>query len=136
MLNRLRTAWQSSIRFRLATMTMIAFAIWGTWAFFANAGHGYMPAIVAGLAQGLQSALSTFFGTAFIEWLYSKLKQRRYAVVVITAVSTSSSFVFMFSVHYALGTPEILLTIAPVNFMALVYCFSYSASLARAPSLT
>lgn len=133
---RFLAAWQGSIRLRLATMTAVAFTIWCTWAFYANADHGMVPATIAGLAQGLQSALSTFFGSAFIEWLYSKLKDRKHAVPLITAISTSSSFLFMFSVHYLLGTPEILLTIAPVNLMALIYCFSYTASLTRPAAAT
>lgn len=136
MIKRLIISWQSSAKLRLATMTIIAFTLWSAWSFYANYSHGFSTAFVAALAQGIQSAVSTLFGSALIEWLYRKLKTIRFSLLWVTAIATTCSFTFMYSVHWVVGTPEILLTIMPVTTMALFYCFSYTLSLTKPVAMT
>lgn len=123
--------WQSSRQLRLIAMTFVAFTLWSSWGLYANYSHGLPTAMLAGLIQGLQSALSTFLGSAFIELLYSRLHQFKHAILVVTVTASTSSFSFMCAMHYLLGTPQILLTVAPVTVMATIYCWSYTTSLAK-----
>ncbi len=135
-MHRLKSHWYLNLHFRLASMTIIGFCLWGGWAMYANFNHGMPVALMSGAAQGFQSAISTFFGSAFIEWLYEKCKNWKYSILIVGGVGSIGSFMFMLMGHIVVGTPELLLTLMPVVVMATVYCFGYTYSLTNSASIS
>ena len=112
-------------------MTLLAFSMWGGWTAYINHNHGLTTSLISGSAQGIQSAISTFFGTVFIEWLYKRFGHLKAGAFIVGTITSANSLLIMLLLHYIVGTPEILLTIAPVITMATLYCYSYAFSLSQ-----
>lgn len=120
-----------SPRLRACGAGVAGFVAYGAWGWWVNLGYGQFVAAKAGLVQGSYSFLLTFFSTLLMEWLYARMRSRRLPVVTTTAVISSLLFVVAFTIQYAAGTPEVLLTILPGYAIGTVYTGFYVAGLAK-----
>ncbi|MFV0292807.1 MAG: hypothetical protein ACK5II_06175 [Paracoccus sp. (in: a-proteobacteria)] len=108
----------------------VAFIAMGNWAVLANRTHPLSEALMAGVIQGMMSALITLSLKRMIEALSIRLTG--IAVLIIPpllAVTGSAGFLSL--IHSLAGTPEVLFTIAVPVSVTAVYSAAYSYVLWR-----
>ncbi len=99
--------------------------VWGGWASYVNAGHGYDAQRNAALAQGGISFVVTFFMTILLNFFFVKIS-RPFARIAAPIFLTMSIVVALTAiVHVVMGTPEIVATLAGPCFAGTLYCFTY-----------
>lgn len=114
---------------RMAITVIAAVAVYGTWAFVANRGHGALVAARAGLTQGASSGFTTLVIGSIVEALRSALPPGRRRALVATSISASITACIHLGVHLVAGTPEILRTILPSVILGYVFAASYAFAL-------
>lgn len=108
----------------------VAFIAMGSWATFANLAHPMPRPLIAGVVQGILSALITLFLKRIIEALSARLPgSAGYWVPPVVAVAVSLSL--LSSIHWIAGTPEILRTIVVPLSVTAIYATSYNLALRR-----
>ena len=116
--------------FRVAVNVIGAMVLWGSWAAIVHHAHPLAVQLKAALTQAAISGTFTLLGAAVLEAIFARTAQRWRV-----PVSGLSTFVFIFSsvviIHSWVGTPNIILTIAPTMTLSFFYCLGYAASLAR-----
>ena len=103
----------------------------GGWALFANRGHGLSAAWVPALMQGVMSGLITLLLKRALEAMSGRFTGAL-AYVIPPAVTAAVILAALTAVHAAIGTPEIVRTIAVPWSVSTLYAVIYSAALARA----
>ncbi len=103
----------------------------GGWALFANRGHGLDGAWLPALVQGTISGGLTGVLKKTLETLDGRLKGAP-ALVVPPAVTAGSILTLLVLVHAAIGTPEVIATIAVPWSVSTLYAIVYNAGLVRA----
>jgi len=101
---------------------VIAFILWGSWAFFANSGHGGAAQLSAFITQGSASFVITLVMTRFVAMLFSRIHHYRVRAVIPAAVTVSVTGTLLITVHYLAGTPEVIATVSPALSVAFLYC--------------
>ncbi|MBK7396256.1 MAG: hypothetical protein IPJ34_08135 [Myxococcales bacterium] len=112
---------------RLARLSLAAFVVYGSWAAFANHGHGAWVAGRALLGQGLSSATTTLLIGGLVELLSRRLGATSAALLAATATAC-----FHAAVNLLLGTPELLRTIAPSVVVGYAFALAYAVGVTRA----
>ena len=119
---------------RAAVTGVGALVLYGGWAWWANAGHGAQSAAWAAATQGLVSGSITFGITVLMEGLARRSRHRlgRFAMAAGGGMGVSATYAI--GMHWLMGTPEIVRTLAPIFAVGGPYCLIYAAFLAhRAP---
>ena len=119
------TPARTSRRFNLVS-AILAFVLWGVWAYIVNGGAitGTVRGapLAAAITQGCGSFIATLIMVSLVTWLYNLLpvnSTRRILPAIITVAITGSCLA---TAHAIVGTPEIIPTIAP----ALIVAFSFN----------
>ncbi|MCI5132951.1 MAG: hypothetical protein D3904_15910, partial [Candidatus Electrothrix sp. EH2] len=101
-----------------------AFMLWGGWAYFVNGGHSFRKGLVSGLAQGTASSLITLVMIRMVSFFRHRLPTASPAqAVVLPAVCTVGlTGSCLAGLHYLIGTPYILFTIAPALSVGFAFC--------------
>lgn len=111
-----------------ATLGLLFYGGWGVWA---NSAHGWSVALRSGAAQGAMSFVVTLSGVTLMKWLFSF----RGPLWLRGAVSIIGSLLLIYGgivgIHLWLGTPEILLTLAPGLPITIVFCCVFVCSMLR-----
>jgi len=115
-----RAILQSSI-----THVLFAFCAMGSWAVYANWAHPMPKPVYAGLVQGAMSATITYFLKRTIEALQAKFQGTR-ALWAPPLIACTASLCVLAGVHIAVGTPEVLKTIALPFSVAATYATIYN----------
>lgn len=118
--------------FRILLSGLAGFAVYGSWAGYANLAHGAEVALRSGLIQGSYSLALTFATTLLMERLYRLLQQLRAAVPLTIVLTGSLLLILPMFIHWLAGTPEILMTVLPGFAIGMVYTSVYVLALARA----
>ncbi|MEM1439199.1 MAG: hypothetical protein AAGF61_09495 [Pseudomonadota bacterium] len=125
-------AWHHSPVLRAlaaATVAFVFYAIWGAWV---NRSHGAESMLLAGLTQGIYSALVTLAMTSVIELFFAgagAVRTRQFRCVTVTI---GLLFVSSVLVHVVAGTAEIVMTVLPSWVFGTAYAIAYAHGLARA----
>ena len=109
----------------------LAFLAMGSWAFWANRGHGLTHALPAALLQGTLSAGLTLGIKRGLEALFRPLRGLA-ALLGPPILSCAVVFALLVGAHSLAGTPEIWATIAVPFTVSSTYAFVYTAGLALA----
>lgn len=96
---------------RVALMCGLAFFVYGGWAYGVNTGHGAAVARAAGLAQGVSSAISTLIITSLIELCLKGFGGQRGGWLLAWLVPPTLTGLMHAGFQWAVGTPEIVLTV-------------------------
>ncbi|MDP2260602.1 MAG: hypothetical protein Q8J89_12900 [Caulobacter sp.] len=107
------------------------FLAMGSWALFANREHGLAGAWLPALAQGTISGALTGVLKKTLEVLDGRLKGAP-ALIVPPAITAGSILTLLLLVHTAIGTPEVIATIAVPWSVSTLYAIVYNAGLVRA----
>ena len=115
-----------------STVGHVAFAVlaMGGWAAFANRGHGGQAMLIAFAAQGAMSGLITLLIKRWLEWAHARLAGPAARVLPPLASCLTVAGVLI-GVHTAVGTPEVLTTVAVPWTVSTLYAFTYALSLER-----
>ena len=114
---------------RILLMSVAAFLLYGTWAIYANIEHGSVIAVRAGLAQGVYSFVSTVLITLLLETVYARAAVM--PVLVAGTVGITCTVTLITATHIAVGTPNLLKTIAPSVVIGGAYSYVYCYGLSK-----
>lgn len=106
------------------------FLLMGGWALFANHRHGLAAAWLPALVQGLLSAVLTGLIKRALEAMNGRIGGPL-AFVVPPLVTAGSVLTLLVLAHAAIGTPELVATIAFPWSVSTLYAFVYNAVLIR-----
>lgn len=106
------------------------FVLMGSWAGFANRDHPMPSPAIAGLVQGVMTALITAVLKHMIEALFDRAVG--WWRIVLPGLAAFAVSVSALSLAHALaGTPALLATIAVPVSVSTVYALSYAYLLSR-----
>jgi succinate dehydrogenase hydrophobic anchor subunit len=106
-------------------------AAFGAWAALANWSHGAHARLVAGATQAALSFCTTFTLAVIAEVICARARDPRAQIALSTVGTSALLATALASVHAAVGTPEILRTIAPSVISGTLFCTSYVLVLRR-----
>lgn len=108
----------------------VGFLLMGGWALFANRSHGLSAAWAPALVQGLLSAILTGLIKRALEAMSGRTPAGL-AFILPPLVTATSVLTVLVLAHLAVGTPELLATIAVPWSVSTTYAFIYNAALVR-----
>lgn len=101
------------------TSAILAFFLWGTWAYFMNIDSSNN--FISAFAQGIASFIITLIMIKIIEYFYYLLPKNKFSFIlpsIITVFITSS---FVVSIHIYINTQNILITVFPTVIVAFLF---------------
>lgn len=116
---------------RVALMCVAAFVLYGGWAFGVNVRHGWETARAAGLAQGVSSTVSTVIITSLIEWCLKAFGRQRGGWLWAWLLPPTLTGLMHSAFQWAVGTPEVLVTVAFSVVMGYAFAGAYVRGVLR-----
>lgn len=114
-----------------ATLGLLFYGGWGVWA---NSAYGWSVALRSGAAQGAMSFVVTLSGVTLMKRLFGIAGPLWWRGAVSILGSLLLIYGGIVGVHLWLGTPEILLTLAPGLPITIVFCCVFVGSMLRIES--
>lgn len=121
MLNPMEPDIRTSRLFNLLS-ALLAFLVWGGWAFVMNSSETTGTGIIAALTQGTASFMMTLFMVQAVTFLFHRFERPLVKVVLPAILVNCLTTVFLVNVHTLMGTPRVLATIAPALTVAFSFC--------------
>lgn len=109
-------------------------SVYGAWATWANWDQGANKAIAIGLSHWATSALLTYFGTMAMRKFFGSASGPAGGLRAFVG-GMALTYCALLTVHTAIGTQHILLTIAPGFIPNILFCSSYALLLMRTQPL-
>jgi hypothetical protein len=106
-------------------------ACYGSWATFANWSAGAAAALRIGATHFAMSTGLTLAGVAIMNHLFALSRDPRRGAVLAFGGSMAFTYTLLIGVHRLIGTPHILLTLAPGFIPTLSFCVLYPLLLLR-----
>lgn len=106
-------------------------AVYGSWAVWVNLVAGLGAALRIGTAHWAMSTGLTLIGVKLMNRLFRCSGDPRRAALCAFAGSLALTYMLLLGVHLALGTPHILLTLAPGLLPTIAFTALYSLLLLR-----
>ena len=103
------------------TSAILAFIMWGSWAFYINDYSGIERQLLSGFVQGTASFIITLLMVRLITQIYNFLPNKILRLTlspILTVTLTGTGLVFA---HNLAGTQRIFSTVAPALTVALLY---------------
>lgn len=113
---------------------LVGGGVYGAWAVWANWEMGAAHAWGIGLAHWATSALLTFFGTMAMRRFFGNARGWVGGLRAFTG-GLGLTYATLFAVHGAIGTQNLLLTLAPGIGPNVVFCTTYALLLMRTQTL-
>lgn len=102
-----------------------AFIVYGGWAAYANYEFGTQYALRALFGQGGFAFTATLLLTLLAEYLYAAFGNNQAALIKAFLICVMISATLPATIHWLIGTPNILLSITPGFIFGSVYLFLY-----------
>lgn len=112
------------------TMATVAFFFWGGWSYYINTSD-QKSGLISGVTQGIISFLMTLIMVYLVTLIFNRLHNRMLKLFVPALSISLSMTVILTSIHYAVQTPHIMMTIAPSISMAFIFCIITALKLER-----
>ncbi|HEX4871270.1 MAG TPA: hypothetical protein VFV27_03050 [Nevskiaceae bacterium] len=112
---------------------MLGAAVYAAWAVWINRAAGLEMALSAGAGHWLASTLLTYYGTAAMRAIERRTRGLRHPAQATALGGLALTYLVLLGLHLALGTPELLLTLAPGLLPNLLFCAGYAELLRRTP---
>jgi hypothetical protein len=106
-------------------------ACYGSWAGFANWSAGAHAALRIAFIHFLMSSGLTLAGVAIMNRLFRIARRPRNGAVIAFCGSMAFTYALLIGVHTLIGTPHILLTLAPGFIPTVSFCVVYPLLLLR-----
>lgn len=101
-------------------------AAYGGWAVFANWHAVGQAAWRIGGAHFAMSTALTWSGVRLMSWLFGLAAVPALGALLAGFGSLTATYALLLSVHWMIGTPHILLTLAPGLIPTVAFCLLYS----------
>ena len=95
---------------------------WGGWAYYINDKADPTMGLMSGLTQGLSSFFITLVTVIIVTKIYNKLNSKISKLILPAIAVVSFLTVALAFIHMKIGTPMILLTIAPSLTITFLFC--------------
>ncbi|MBA4284792.1 MAG: hypothetical protein C0434_04600 [Xanthomonadaceae bacterium] len=105
--------------------------VYGLWAFLVNRKTGLPQAAMIGCAHWLMSVVITMSCVHLMRMLFWLPARPRHGALLAVAGSLAATYTLLIGVHLWLGTPRLLLTLAPGLLPTIGFAVVYSALLLR-----
>ncbi len=105
--------------------------VYAAWATFANWDAGAKLALGIGLSHWLTSTFITYSGTGVMRHFFAAATTPRDGAVLAFVAGLAYTYLVLLTVHYAIGTPHIPLTLLAGVIPNVLFCFSYALLLSR-----
>lgn len=112
---------------------LLAFILWGGWAFYINSSTSILSGITSGVTQGTASFIITILMIKSVNFWLLKFKHRITKTLFPALMTVSCSSLGLIIAHRFAGTPNIIFTIAPAITVAFLFCIFTSLQLQREP---
>ncbi len=122
---------RTSRRYNLLA-ALLAFSVWGGWAFFVNRGAGLATGLTSGLAQGVASFATVLVMIASVTWLARRMESAAMRIFLPPAITVAMAGSCVTLVHLLVGTPHVARTVAPFVVVASGFCLLTAVKLHRA----
>lgn len=104
--------------------------VYGLWALYANRSAGWPHATLIGVTHWMMSVVITMSCVALMRTLFWLPGTARRGVLLAIAGSLAATYTLLVGVHLYIGTPNILLTLAPgmaptIGFAVVYSCLMY-----------
>lgn len=106
-------------------------ACYGAWALFVNLGAGWPQALRSGSSHWAMSAAITYGSVLLMRRLFSLSSDPVRGALLSTFGSLLLTYAVLLSVHALIGTPRILLTLAPGLLPTIAFAVTFSGLLLR-----
>lgn len=105
---------------------------WGSWGFWMNISHGWRIALMVGLTQGTLNFVTNLIGTHILEFFFFRFSTQPWVQAPLAFFGTYSiTLSVIFAAHLAVGTPELVLTLAPSISVSMVLTMIYIGGLIK-----
>lgn len=108
---------------------ILAFMLWGGWAFYINNSYSTDSGIISGITQGTASFMITLFMVHLVTYLYHKFTHPIAKLIMPAIVTVSLTSVCLVNIHLMVGTPQVFYTISPALSIAFAFCLYTSFKL-------
>jgi hypothetical protein len=102
---------------------LLAFTLWGGWAFYVNGSADFSKGIISGLTQGIASFLITLLMVRLVAWFFNHLPANFLQLPLAALLSVSVTGTYLVGIHLLVDTPEIVYTIAPALVVGFAFCW-------------
>lgn len=110
---------------------IMAFLMWGGWAYYVNASIDTSKGISSGLTQGTASFTITLIMVHLVGWFINRLPLHFIFAPVAALLTVGITGCGLVTVHLLAGTPDILATISPALAVGLLFCWFTAAKLQK-----
>jgi membrane protease YdiL (CAAX protease family) len=101
---------------------VMAFLLWGSWAYYANVGTSASKGISAGFTQGTASFVITLVMVRLVSWIFRHLPRNFLQIPLAALLTVTLTGSCLVAIHLWAGTPYILDTITPALTVAFAFC--------------
>lgn len=102
---------------------LLAFLLWGGWAFYVNGRSDIAKGLLSGLTQGTASFIITLVMVYLVTWFFKQLPDNCLQIPLSALFTVSITGSFLIAVHLLVKTPEIFYTISPALSVAFAFCW-------------
>ncbi|MEE9309682.1 MAG: hypothetical protein V3U64_01555 [Cocleimonas sp.] len=113
-----------------------AFIVWGGWSYYINSLADKNAGIVSGLTQGIASFLMTLLVVLVVTKIYNNVSHDFLKIILPAFITVSGNCILLIAVHNLVGTPNILMTIAPSLTVAFIFCIITALNLRQNEKLS
>lgn len=110
---------------------LLAFVLWGGWAYYINSASSAKSGVVSALTQGTASFLITLFMVHAVSFLFHWFQNPVTKVLLPAIVVVSFTSLCLVNVHLLMGTPRVFYTIFPALTVAFSFCLYTSFKLLK-----
>lgn len=112
---------KTSSRYRWIS-ALFAFLIWGGWAYYVNGEAAENQRLTSSLVQGTASLIITLLMVHAVTWLQGHIAIPYVRPVLPAVLTVSFTGSCLCTIHYVIGTPNILYTVTPALSVAFLFC--------------
>ena len=109
----------------------LAFLLWGGWSFIVNGEDGLATRMVSSITQGTASFVITLVMVRIITWLYRRLPDVWFRVLLPAVITVTCTGSIVVLVHVLVGTPQITMTVIPAFTVAFGFSLFTAYKLKR-----
>jgi hypothetical protein len=110
-------------RFYNVLSALLAFFLWGGWAYYVNGSTDITRGLISGLTQGTASFIITLVMVHLVTWFFNHLPGNFLQTLLVAFFTVSITGSCLVGIHLLVGTPKIFYTISPALSVAFAFCW-------------
>jgi len=102
---------------------LLAFILWGGWAYYVNDEFGSKSRILSSITQGTFSFIITLLMTKLIAYQYNIYPGKLFKIIFPPVITVSATGTLLVLIHIKVGTNSIFKTVYPALTVSLIFGF-------------